>query len=398
MKQKLLYTDWYARFRCVGGSCPLTCCGGWRISLLEKEVEMYRGMEQPCAAAIWDAVDEEKKEMKQCGGRCKLLTEEKLCTIVLECGEEYLSATCKIFPRTIKTFGDIQEANVEIVCPIVARYLFEEEPLSFGLEEVEADVSGTVDYVLYDALNAARTYLVGLFQIPDAAGDAIGGKIYLMLKMAEELRALYGAGELTPEAVRRCVDSYDREEVYGAWYPFCEKIIGNMDIKAGALQLLVAELSQIGIFQKELYVLERELPDIRQLIEERQKLDSGDRNRVLRQFVAYVREHFGTFSSNFFVYSLFNDWLPEELDMEKFGMKIRLRVLELALIQYFAMMLWMKDGELTADTYALLISIVDRYWSHGNKENKENIAGILEKFLENEEEESATKLLLFPAV
>ena len=74
--------------------------------------------------------------MRQCDGRCQMLTEDGWCRIVLECGEEYLSGTCTTFPRKVKQFGDIMECMVEIVCPLVAERVFDDKKIEFMVGDI----------------------------------------------------------------------------------------------------------------------------------------------------------------------------------------------------------------------------------------------------------------------
>ena len=39
---KILQTEIYEEFECIGGNCPKTCCGGWTISIDEKTYQMLR--------------------------------------------------------------------------------------------------------------------------------------------------------------------------------------------------------------------------------------------------------------------------------------------------------------------------------------------------------------------
>lgn len=142
--------DWYVKFQCIGGKCPLTCCSSeWDIFLKEEEIERYKDMDHPFRNEIMKYVDEEKKCMITDAKKvkCGLLTEDGWCRMVLECGEEYLSHTCTIFPRNIRCYGDILERGVEIVCPVVAGYLLENIPIEFGIQEKELDVEiKAIDY------------------------------------------------------------------------------------------------------------------------------------------------------------------------------------------------------------------------------------------------------------
>ncbi|MFU7517806.1 flagellin lysine-N-methylase, partial [Clostridium sp. HCS.1] len=55
-----------------------------------------------------------KKETK---GLCPLLSDEGLCNIVLNHGEEYLSSTCKSVPRIENDFEDVKELTLSCSCP-----------------------------------------------------------------------------------------------------------------------------------------------------------------------------------------------------------------------------------------------------------------------------------------
>ena len=162
---KVLNMDWWNDFSCIGGECPLTCCcTSWSIDLTEKEIEQYEKLDHPFRDTIVASIDKENKKMKEKDGYCPLLTKEGWCHIVRECGEQYLSNTCTAFPRHRMIFGDVVEQTVELVCPVVANYLFRKEKIAFEFGETdEKETINSIDYTLYDTLSLVRTNLIELF-------------------------------------------------------------------------------------------------------------------------------------------------------------------------------------------------------------------------------------------
>ena len=58
-------------------------------------------------------------------GRCPLLTQDGLCPIVTELGEEFLSTTCHTHPRFTEVYGGYQETMLSVSCPEAARLLLD---------------------------------------------------------------------------------------------------------------------------------------------------------------------------------------------------------------------------------------------------------------------------------
>ena len=62
---------------------------------------------------------------KSTKGTCPLLNDEGLCNIVINHGEEYLSETCKSFPRIENDFEDVKELTLSCACPEVVNIISE---------------------------------------------------------------------------------------------------------------------------------------------------------------------------------------------------------------------------------------------------------------------------------
>lgn len=122
---------YYKEFSCIGGTCPMSCCLIWRVDWLKDEYEKLKNAE--CSEELRKLIDTsfrdteptfkfkiqldddyksgelvadtslnknaEKYLIKMNKNRCPFLTEDNFCAIQRELGEEYLSRTCRIYPR-----------------------------------------------------------------------------------------------------------------------------------------------------------------------------------------------------------------------------------------------------------------------------------------------------------
>ncbi len=77
--------DYFDSFSCLAGACPDTCCGQWEIVVDPEAKARYLSVEGPLGGRIRAALTEVDGEdcMVLDHGRCPLLTEDGLCSIVL---------------------------------------------------------------------------------------------------------------------------------------------------------------------------------------------------------------------------------------------------------------------------------------------------------------------------
>ena len=147
MKSKVIMPSYIQTFKCIASECEETCCAGWYIAIdevtykkykkvkapemkrrLEKELVVKRGAVQgSCAAKI-----------KLKNNRCAFLAQNNLCDIYTELGENYLSETCKMYPRNTNQLGERVELSLALSCPEAARQiLLREEPITFKEEMID---------------------------------------------------------------------------------------------------------------------------------------------------------------------------------------------------------------------------------------------------------------------
>lgn len=122
-------------FKCDGSKCNACCCRYWGIIVDKKTYERY-----PQEFAAHFEFDSERKGYRVIlneKNSCPFLTDEKLCRIQLEYGEDFLSLTCRTYPRIINFLGTFFERSLLLSCPVAAEMiLFNDKPTDFELIEV----------------------------------------------------------------------------------------------------------------------------------------------------------------------------------------------------------------------------------------------------------------------
>lgn len=117
----------YDKFKCIADKCKFTCCEGWDISI---DLDTY---------SKWKSIDDKNFfngiKVRSCGREkeylidketnesCLFLDNKGLCNIVKEKGDEYLSLTCRTFPRIENVFGSIKEVSLSCACPEVVEII-----------------------------------------------------------------------------------------------------------------------------------------------------------------------------------------------------------------------------------------------------------------------------------
>ena len=137
MEKKYLYfqPEYVGKFKCDGAKCNARCCKDWAIAIdaatYEKyppEVTKHLKFNSELNAYVM-TLNENKA--------CPMLTENNLCRLQLEHGEDFLSVTCATYPRHTYNFGKFFERSLTLTCPVAAELiLFQEKPMAFEFVEV----------------------------------------------------------------------------------------------------------------------------------------------------------------------------------------------------------------------------------------------------------------------
>lgn len=116
-KRKIEFSN-YNKFNCIGDKCQYTCCSGWDINIDKVTFKKWE-KEKP---EFFKYIKKKDKEMfidKETKEDCSFLDCKGLCKIIKEDGYDYISETCKSFPRIINYYDYITEYSLSLACPEV---------------------------------------------------------------------------------------------------------------------------------------------------------------------------------------------------------------------------------------------------------------------------------------
>ncbi len=143
MKGKVIGPSQIGDFKCIGAACEDTCCAGWYIGIDEGTLKKYKKVKDPVMKKRFDkelvtksSSEEHAAKIKLKNNRCAFLSKEGLCDIFTNLGENYLSETCTLFPRTFNEVGEHIEYSIALSCPEAARMILLNEK-GFKLQTLE---------------------------------------------------------------------------------------------------------------------------------------------------------------------------------------------------------------------------------------------------------------------
>ncbi len=139
--------DYYSEFKCLGDTCPDTCCVGWLIEIDEQSYARFMALEGEIGQKIQSNIfmnDEGKPCFKlDDSGRCAFLNEKNLCQMYIDLGPDSQCSLCDNYPRIGEEFGSYRELGLSVSCPEVARILLEhKETIAFEEWETSEAVNG----------------------------------------------------------------------------------------------------------------------------------------------------------------------------------------------------------------------------------------------------------------
>lgn len=156
----------YDKFECTADKCKFTCCKGWDINV---DTDTYnKWSKKNNLNYLLDNVKFIKSNgkntyiiKKETRGTCPLLSNEGLCNIVINHGDEYLSTTCKSFPRIENGFDEVKELTLSCACPEVVNII------SNMNEKIYIESNEYLSYIEDLGCLKIRETLVNIFQNED---------------------------------------------------------------------------------------------------------------------------------------------------------------------------------------------------------------------------------------
>lgn len=154
-KRSVLVPQYMRNFACIGSHCEDSCCIGWRVNVDEQTYKKYKNSNNTELKPLFEKnISRQRSNSSQAsyakinmgeGGRCSFLSEENLCKVQLNLGEEFLSNTCSIYPRAINRVNDVVEKSATMSCPEAARLaLLNEGGIEFDEIEESAYAKGLI--------------------------------------------------------------------------------------------------------------------------------------------------------------------------------------------------------------------------------------------------------------
>ncbi|TDL78927.1 flagellin lysine-N-methylase [Peribacillus frigoritolerans] len=129
--RSLLIPQYVKEFSCIGSACEDSCCTGWRVNIDEATYKKYKRDQDKELKPLFKkniirnrsnpSSDDFAKIKMGKEGRCSFLSEENLCKVQLNLGEDFLSNTCTTFPRSLNRINGVVEKSLTMSCPEAAR-------------------------------------------------------------------------------------------------------------------------------------------------------------------------------------------------------------------------------------------------------------------------------------
>lgn len=156
MKEK--YPKHYKEFKCLGGSCPNTCCQGWGVDIDKNTLARYRNVDGPYGAKLKNILSNHKQFFKL-GNSCPFLSKDGLCDIQLNLGEGYLCDVCRKFPREEYQYGEYIEHSLTPACINVAEMILKNMDFEDKISDRLVTTYSTFDTKFFPYMYNAREFI-----------------------------------------------------------------------------------------------------------------------------------------------------------------------------------------------------------------------------------------------
>ena len=373
-----LTVDLYQDFKCIANSCPNTCCAGWSITIDETTYKKMVEHEYELGTSAEDWLEKEDGRIvaKLKNQRCCMLNNNNLCNVVLKLGPEYLSDTCKLYPRRIYQYGSVVEAHLAMSCPVVIAKLMEKESVQFNLIEDEIPTLSYPFSKLYIFESAIRSSIIDILQ--NNADISLNTRLYIAFNILDKAIQSYQNEQLDFNLLKPTIDLYSQKDTLCSFDIQLHDIVNesNRYIFLQELQTILFENLPEGHFEKlaiQTYVY----------------FTKNDLEKYLSDIIAFranIKEY-TTFYTNYWIYRIFSDIL-EIPDFNLSKEKMLYIAMEFCCAQAVALASFVNKKKIDRDEYIYIISNISRMMEHHaafrqylieklNKNNMINAAGFM---------------------
>lgn len=373
-----LAVDLYHDFECIADACPNTCCAGWSITIdastHKKMIECEQQLGIPAEEWLMEHNGSIIAKLKD--HRCPMLNDSNLCHVVLKLGPEYLSDTCKQYPRRFRQYGNMLEMHLTMSCPDVIVKLMDKESVQFDFFEDKHPASQYPYANLYLFESAVRTNIIDVLQaFPDIS---LSTRLFAAFNILDKAIQLYQKKGPDLNLLQQDIYLYSQKNTLLSLEVQLHSIV-NESSRYTFLQQLQAIISTQGTYGRFGQLTLQTYDYFHRTNQENYLSD-------LILFRESIKEY-NNFYTNYWVYRIFSDTLviPNyELSKEK----LLYIAMEFCYIQTMALASFANQKKLDRNEYIYIISYISRQLEHNqtlrqqligqlNGNNIVNAAGLL---------------------
>ena len=247
-------------FSCIGPDCEDDCCSeGWAVPVDEKHYHLLAerlaqlpdGAEELARTMVMeDAPTKQRYALMVFDERqhCAQFGEDRLCRIHGRFGEEMLSDTCAVFPRSSGVIGDRFEAWASISCPEIARRCLlvdgSTELIPMGDDAIKRGLifraaRGDEDlyHASFDAVRQLVLHLLAQRQVPVAA------RLFALAWFADQTRAWlrHDAATVDRETMRRLFGMLRQPEALAPFHQQLSTVSSAEPFAASVVQQVILD-------------------------------------------------------------------------------------------------------------------------------------------------------------
>lgn len=349
----------YDEFSCVAGDCSLTCCQEWKIAVDDETYQKWKkitssGEPNRNLASRTHRKDGQRVIRLDDHGRCPYLNEEKLCSLVIEHGDEILSKTCALFPRQVHEFGNRREYALVSCCPQVIDLL--QQAGEFQLEETNEVTIDCQD----DMSEQVRKFLLQMVQNNEyGISRNLMMLFYIVLDMYQE-------EQVTEQMLSEYAQTATLEKLDSA--------IGQMNFE---LEHTLVERNELFLDLAENYRKEglyrSYLSDIAELAEQLcdEESQNEDMTHLYSDFQRMMKQYENLLRSYLASECYTNVVIPDMEDLIE-GVVVNLQwiAMEYAVIRHALFLRWILNGkrELTYETVRDYLVVISRMMGYDEED------------------------------
>lgn len=248
----ILMPEYMKSFNCTSLECKDNCCYGWRVTVDKATYKKCRNVQKTALRNELSKYILRNKDSKmpndyayisiEKDNSCPFQSEEKLCKIHRDLGEEYLSLTCKNYPRFYSKVDSIFEASLDMSCPeVVKLVLFNKELMEFEEVEMDKDLNNSIGIVIDTKSIPIYNYFwnirVGTITILQNRKLSIEQRLILVGLMINKVQEFKEKGNL--EDISNHIDYYVNKIDIDELRELIDSLPNNLEVQMKILEQII---------------------------------------------------------------------------------------------------------------------------------------------------------------